>query len=356
MAAGFHSVGAAGLGGGDGDRAGLDDADGLAFAAVAVQDPLHVDGVAVVPLDGQHGVDHGGDLLLVEHPAVDQAGRHGGLDHAADGVVEVRHHVLGRHLVAQDAPVGLADLDVVRRDQALHHRLAPAPAGLDDDAVGLPGDRVGGERHPGGPGVDQLDDADRHRHVPVVRAGPQPVGHRARVEQAGPALADRLEHAVRAGHPEVGVEDPGEAGRARVLADGRAAHRGRDVDLEAARAQLLVGVADQRGQVRVDVPAGQFGPDGARGGFDLGGPGVRAEPAERGVDHLVQARLLPVPPVRLDRDGEPLRQAHARPEQFGEPAHLGAADADGLLRGDLVHPGDGVRHRLSPARPRSRPA
>ena len=186
-----------------------------------------------------------------------------GLDHAADGVVEVRHHLLGRHLVAQDAPVGLADLDVVRRDQALHHRLAPAPAGLDDDAVGLPGDRVGGERHPGGPGVDQLDDADRHRHVPVVRARPQPVGDRARVEQAGPALADRLEHAVRAGHPEVGVEDPGEAGRARVLADGRAAHRGRDVDLEAARAQLLVGVADQRGQVRVDVPAGQFGPDGA---------------------------------------------------------------------------------------------
>ena len=85
---------------------------------------------------------------------------------------------------------------MVRRDQALDDCLAPAPAGLDDHAVGLPGDRVGRECHPGGPGVDQLDDADGHRHVAVVRARPQPVGHRARVEQAGPARPDRVEHPV----------------------------------------------------------------------------------------------------------------------------------------------------------------
>ena len=117
--------------------------------------------------------------------------------------------------------------------------------------------------------------------------GPQPVGHRARIEQAGPALADRLEHPVRARHPEVGVEDPGEAGRAGVLADGRAAYRGGDVDLEAAGAQLLIGVCDQRGQVRADVPAGHFGLDRLRGRGDLGGPRIGAEPAERRVGDLV---------------------------------------------------------------------
>src|ERR1700730_17838506 len=82
---GGHGGGVPLGGGGSGDgggsnRAGLDHADGAAFAAVAVQDPLHVNGVTVIPLDGQHGVDHGGDLLVVEHLAVDQAGRHGGLD------------------------------------------------------------------------------------------------------------------------------------------------------------------------------------------------------------------------------------------------------------------------------------
>ena len=106
------------------------------------------------------------------------------------------------------------------------------------------------------------------------------------------------------------------------------AHRGRHVDLEAARAQLLVRVADLRGQVRAEVPAGQSGPDRGCGRFDLGGPGRRAEGAQRGVGHLVQARLLPVPPERPDGDGEPLGHADARPEQFGQATHLGAADTD----------------------------
>src|SRR6185312_15492807 len=134
-------LGGGGLGGGDRDRAGLDDADRLALAAVPVEDPLDVDGVAVVALDGEHRVGDRHDLFLVEDAPADQPGRHLRLDHAADGVIERGHHGLVRHLVLQYPAVGLADLDVVRRDQALYDRLAPAPAGLDDHAVGLPGDR-----------------------------------------------------------------------------------------------------------------------------------------------------------------------------------------------------------------------
>src|ERR1700691_874548 len=104
---GGREGGRRGLGGGD--RAGLDHADGFAGPAVLVQDPFHVDRVAVVALDREDGADHGGDLLLVQDAAVDKAGRHGGLDHAAGGVVEGRDHLLGGDLVAQDTAVGLAD-------------------------------------------------------------------------------------------------------------------------------------------------------------------------------------------------------------------------------------------------------
>ena len=59
-------LGGGGLGGGDRDGAGLDDADRLALAAVPVEDLLDVHGVAVVALDGEHRVGDRRDLLLVE--------------------------------------------------------------------------------------------------------------------------------------------------------------------------------------------------------------------------------------------------------------------------------------------------
>jgi len=76
-------------------------------------------------------------------------------------------------------------------------------------------------------------------------------------------------------------------------------------------------------------------------------PDSAPRPPSAAVGYLVQARLVPVPPERPDGDGEPLGQVHARLEQFGQAAHLGAADADGLIGGDLVDPGDGVWHRQS---------
>ena len=49
-------------------------------------------------------------------------------------------------------------------------------------------------------------------------------------------------------------------------------------------------------------------------------PGLGAEPAERGIGHLVQARLVPVPAERLDRDGEPLgRLTPARSSSASRP-------------------------------------
>ena len=65
LATKFHSVGRSG-GLGAVTVTGLDDTDRLACAAVPVEDPLDVHGVAVVALDGEHRVGDRRDLLLVE--------------------------------------------------------------------------------------------------------------------------------------------------------------------------------------------------------------------------------------------------------------------------------------------------
>src|SRR4051794_9082869 len=104
----------------DRDRPGLHDADRVARPAVPRDDPLDIDGVAVVLLDGG---DRGGDrrdLLVVQDATVGQLGGHVDLGDAAVGEVERRHHLLVRHVVLQHPPVGLADLDVIGVDEPLH--------------------------------------------------------------------------------------------------------------------------------------------------------------------------------------------------------------------------------------------
>ena len=72
----------------------------------------------------------------------------------------------------------------------------------------------------------------------------RPVGDCARREETGPATADCVHDIVGARHSEEGVEDTGEAGVVTVLPGGGTANRGRDVEVGASVAELLVRLDD----------------------------------------------------------------------------------------------------------------
>ena len=130
---------------------------------------------------------------------------------------------LGAHPALHNPAAVALDGPVIGRHLPRHDRLAQPPVRLDHQPPPVPGDRVERERHPGRPRVHQLEHADREvmgaqRARP---AEPAAVIERVRRVPAGPALRDVAEHLVGAGHAQVGLVLPGEAGRVPVLAHRR---------------------------------------------------------------------------------------------------------------------------------------
>ncbi len=127
--------------------AALDDGDRFARLAVAIENPLDIDGVAVVLLNSPDRLGDGRDLLVVENPHILEPLGHGNLDHPAGRVVVGGGDGLVGHLVGQQATVELAHLCVIWCDQALDDRFSPPERRFDDDTIPFAGHRMHRESH-----------------------------------------------------------------------------------------------------------------------------------------------------------------------------------------------------------------
>ena len=205
----------------------LEEEDAVRELQVAGDRPLHVLRRPLGRLDRGRLPADVAHLVVAQARGLRQLGRqrreHGAAAIRLARAGQHRPDELGAHPALQDAPAVPLDGPVVGRHLPRHHRLAQAPVGLQHQPVTVPGDRVEGERHAGRPRVHQLEHADR-KVVGAQRARPAepaPVLKRVRRVPACPALGDVAEHLVEAGHAQVGLVLPGEAGRVPVLAHRR---------------------------------------------------------------------------------------------------------------------------------------
>ena len=103
-----------------------------------------------------------------------------------------------------------------------------------DEACGFPHqsllvDRVRGEQHTRGAGLDHLLYDHGHRHLVVIDAVTRSIHHSPLGEQRRPAAVDMLEDCVDAHQVEVGVVQTGERHRRQVLHRGARPHRERHI-------------------------------------------------------------------------------------------------------------------------------
>ena len=241
------------------------------------------------------------------------------------------------------------NVEFVRVDRALHHRLAQAVARGDEHHVLEAGLGVDGEHHAGRAevGADHALHAGRQGHFGVREAFVHAVRDRAVVVQRGEHVLHCFEHVVDADHVQERLLLAGERRIRQVFGSGGGAHGKRHLGGRIGHQAVVVFFdffLQARLEWRLDDPLADFGADdGERAHV------VDVQAFEAGRDALAQ-RCAAVDGVieevaeRLRRGGEAARHAHAG---FGELAdHLPergvlAADrfdighAQGLERGDI---------------------
>ncbi len=184
--------------------------------------------------DGVLGqLDH---VFVDQRVAVAQLARHvDGLDAAfLAGLRELHLDQLGADRAADDRVLAggqrrLEHVELVRVDRALHHRLAQAVAGGDEDDVLEARFGVDREHHARRAAVraHHALDAGGERHHVVGEALVHAVGDSAVVVQRGEHVLDLVEHVIDAGDVEVALLLAGERGVRQVFGRGRRAHRER---------------------------------------------------------------------------------------------------------------------------------
>jgi hypothetical protein len=187
-----------------------------------------------VPVDRPFDVLRAAEMLLQPGAHRLQFGENGRRDAAAAGPV-----VPGKHVV-------------VDRRSTVHHGGAQPRGRVDQHRGAAAGDRIGGEQHTRGGGVDHPLHDHTHPHRPVV-ALRTAVGNGALAVGRPPAPLDGRQHRIGAADPELRRHLPGVAGVRRVLDGGTRPHRHRSAT------QPLVGRRDQGGPLLSQLHVGRHG-------------------------------------------------------------------------------------------------
>jgi uncharacterized membrane protein (UPF0127 family) len=203
--------------------------------------------------------------------------------------------------------VAVVNHEAIRRDFARSERLAESPAGLDDNALGVARDWVGGKDHASRIGCHELLHDDRHGRLFVWEPVLLAVVERPLGPERSPALLDKLDTAARVSRAQVGVIESGERMAGQVFG------RGGRANSDERRSEPLEGSANPDGRVLGQFVLGDELPDC--------GQSV--------VVKLAQRKRGDMRSIRLGPYDKPLRNRQACPHQRREVQRLGA---DGRAR------------------------
>jgi hypothetical protein len=321
---------------------GLQDVE---LAVLTVLAPLDVHRAAVVLLDDQRVLGQLGHVGIVQRIAVAQFRRvvHGAHQLAGGQALvrgrEFHADQLGSQVAADDGLLAglqarLVHIELIGIDGALHHRLAQAVAGGDEDHVFEAALGVDGEHHAGRTDIaaHHALHAGRQRHVGMGKALVHPVADGAVVVEAGEDLLHLVQHVVDAVHVQEGFLLAGERRIGQVFGRGRRAHR----------------------KAGAGVAGGQFGERGTHRGFEIGrercvdhpladlracgGQGVDVvgvQRVEAGVDLLGQAAMGQELAEGMRRGGKAAGHAHAGGGELAD--HLAEAGVLAANHLDVMH-------------------
>ncbi len=225
-------------------------------------------------------------------------------------------------------------IEFVRVHRALHHGLAQAIGGGDEDRIAEAGFGIQGEEHAGGAGfgAHHALHASGQGDQLVVEALVHAVGDGAIIEERGEDFLGRANDVVDTADVEEGFLLAGEGGIRQVFGGRRRAYGDRQIGV--ALGNPGEGLADLRIQTlrerRVHDPLANL-----RASLGQGDDVIDIQGIEGGVDALVQAALLEEIAVGLGRGGEPAWNGHARASQVGDHLAEGCVLAAHAL--DVVH-------------------
>ncbi|CPM24179.1 Uncharacterised protein [Bordetella pertussis] len=262
------------------------------------------------------------DFVVGQRIAVAFGHRHiDGAHGAAFGTLGVEFHLdqLGADAAADDGIVAaferrLEDVELVRVDGALHHRLAQAVRRGDEHHVLEARLGVDGEHHAGAAlvGTDHALDAGRQRDLGVGVALVHAIRNGAVVVQRGENVADLVEHVVDAHHVEEGLLLAGERSVGQVFGGRRGAHRERalavGVELGECGADRLFEFRRER---RIDHPLTDLRAGAGQLAYVFG-----VEGGETVSDALVQTGSLQEVPEGLGGRGKAAGHAYPRAGQL----------------------------------------
>eukprot|EP01107_Rhizomastix_libera_P017718 TRINITY_DN8690_c0_g1_i1.p2 TRINITY_DN8690_c0_g1~~TRINITY_DN8690_c0_g1_i1.p2 ORF type:complete len:760 (+),score=-5.99 TRINITY_DN8690_c0_g1_i1:96-2375(+) len=317
--------------------AGLQD---VQLAVHAVLAPLDVHGTLVVLFD-----DHGVAGQLFHFGIVDGEAVTLGLGHVlGDG--GLAGHLLGGegHLdqlgtqVAADHGLlaggqhGLVHVELVRVHGALHHGLAQAIGGGDEDGVAEAGFGIQGEHHAGGAlvGTHHALHAGGQGHLGVGEALVHAVGNGAVVIEGGEHFLHGVKDVVEAMDVEEGFLLASEGSVGQVLGGGGGAHGEGGVGGGIGDQGVVVGLdlVLQLGRERgVDDPLANLGA-GSQQGIDV----VHVQVGEFSLDAGGQAFMGQELPIGMGRGGETAGNPHTGIGQLAD--HFAER---GVLAADTVH-------------------
>ena len=229
----------------------------------------------------------------------------------------------------------LVHVELVGVDRALHHRLAQAVAGGDEDDVGEAALGVEREHHAGGAqvGAHHALHAGGQRDLGVGVALVHAVADRAVVVERREDFAHLVQHAVDADDVQEGLLLAGERRVGHVLGGGRRAHRERGVRVAGGQAREFLAHArfELGRERRVLDPAADLG-----AGLGQRAHVVGVERLQARGDALGEAAELQELAERVRRRGEAAGDANARGGQLADHlAEAGVLAADDV---DVGHP------------------
>ena len=325
------------------------------LAAQAVLGPLDVHrgvgaaGLGVVLFDDQPPLAELQNLLLGEGGLVPVDVGHAHvlepvLRLVVDQLLLLRPDAPPQHRVVAGAQRRLVHVVLVGHDQPLHHVLAEAVGGVDQDDVAMTGLGVDGEHHAGAREVGSHHHlhADRQRHREVIEVHVLPIGHRPRCKQAGEAALGGVEELGGAAHVQEGVLLSGEARGGQVFGGGRRTHRDVHRVVPELLRQLGVGGGHLLDHLCRPACTEDRVADPVRAVGEVGD--VAGVQSVEGVgDDTLEGRGAHELTVGIGGQREARRHAHAEVGQLGEHLAEGgvlAADEVDVVHADLGQPSD----------------